>query len=189
MSGETRKIASRKKTLQRCTSHGGFPSSFTQSRFRKHTLKDTEDRLRAVAIKKTDEAEGKGFSLCLAVFFYSFYLSRTSPDRWLGQEYNLKHTVWSTWCGEEDCSNKTTPNNHPRLRCPYHSSCRSQSCHRETSFTTFFTAANAKLTHNHRETYYSFDQAKTKRYRSFAPVCSSACWVTCIIVTSRRFGR
>ena len=43
-----------------------FPS-VTQSPSRKHTLKDTEDRPRVVAVKKTDEADGMTFLLRPAV--------------------------------------------------------------------------------------------------------------------------
>lgn len=63
-----RRIASRRKTSQHCTLRNGDPSSDIESLSRKHTLKDTEDRPRVVAVKKTDEAEGMTFLLYLPFF-------------------------------------------------------------------------------------------------------------------------
>lgn len=61
MSGVKRRIVSRRKTLRPCTFCGGASTSATQSLPRKHTLKDTEDRPRVVAVKKTDEADSMAF--------------------------------------------------------------------------------------------------------------------------------
>jgi len=64
-----RKIVSRRKTSQHCTSYSGVPSPDPKSFSRKHTLKDTEDRQRVVGVKKTDEAEGIAFFLGPAILF------------------------------------------------------------------------------------------------------------------------
>ena len=63
-----RRIVSRRKISQRCTSYSGVPFSDIESLSRKHTLKDTEDRQRVVTVKKTDEAEGMAFLLHLPFF-------------------------------------------------------------------------------------------------------------------------
>ena len=107
-----RRIALRRKTSQHCTLRNGDPSSDIKSLSRKHTLKDTEDRPRVVAVKKTDEAEGMAFLLYLPSFFFlpilSPYLSRTPSHRWLGQAPNLDRYTRSVGSSEENSYDQTT---------------------------------------------------------------------------------
>lgn len=89
-----RRIVLPRRTLQHCMSYSGVPTSDIESLSRKHTLKDTEDRLRVVAVKKTDEAEG--MALLLHAPSFSLILIHKGLPRTAGWAKNATSTITSS---------------------------------------------------------------------------------------------